>query len=259
MLGHVSAAAIDLYAAAFLAQCQATPGPGWREIAEPGLHGVLSTNGEPHVRLLVSDDQAHGLLAGLVPDVQHGGIRTFGTAARCARLVSRRLGWGSDNVTAMVSSDLSAVPSRSLPNELTLAPVRRMPEDDLGGVALTDAVAAAVNAAPSIKDPPEGLADYLRSLPSTFRLFAAVDGDGVVRATSGSGVFGDHATVIFVNTDPGWRGRGIGQAMTAHALHAARRAGARCAALDASEAGRRIYLRLGFDSAGSLTRFRSTI
>jgi ribosomal protein S18 acetylase RimI-like enzyme len=58
-----------------------------------------------------------------------------------------------------------------------------------------------------------------------------------------------------VNTDPGRRGRGIGQAMTAQALSAARRAGARFAALDASDAGRSIYLRLGFDVVGMLTRF----
>jgi ribosomal protein S18 acetylase RimI-like enzyme len=71
------------------------------------------------------------------------------------------------------------------------------------------------------------LADYLRSLPSTFSLFAAVDNDGKVRATSGCGVFGRYATVLFVNTDPGWRGRGIGQAMTAQALTAARRGGSK--------------------------------
>ncbi len=42
----------------------------------------------------------------------------------------------------------------------------------------------------------------MRSLPPEMRLFAAVDGEGVVRATSGSGAFGAPASVIFVNTDP---------------------------------------------------------
>jgi ribosomal protein S18 acetylase RimI-like enzyme len=85
-------------------------------------------------------------------------------------------------------------------------------------------------------------------------LFAAVDGEGAVRATSGWGVFGTQASVIFVNTDPDWRGRGIGQAMTAAALRAAGDRGARQASLDATDAGRSIYRRLGFESAGRATR-----
>ena len=77
-----------------------------------------------------------------------------------------------------------------------------------------------------------------------------------MRATSGSGVFDEYATVIFVtHLIPDWRGRGIGQAMTAEALRAAQRGGARQAALDASDPGRLLYLRLGFKNAGTLTRF----
>ena len=57
------------------------------------------------------------------------------------------------------------------------------------GVALTQAVAAAARADPRISDP-DGLEAYLRALPHAFRLFAAVDRAGVVRATSASGVFG---------------------------------------------------------------------
>lgn len=153
--------------------------------------------------------------------------------------------------------DLRTVPAASLPREFTFRPVQR-PDDEPGGVALHDAVAAATFAARAIEESPAVLADFLRSLPSTFRLFAAVDDGGAVRATSGFGVFGEHATVIFVNTDPGWRGRGIGQAMTANALHAARCSGASRACLDASAAGRSIYHRLGFETAGTLTRFRNS-
>jgi GNAT superfamily N-acetyltransferase len=98
-------------------------------------------------------------------------------------------------------------------------------------------------------------ADHLRSLPASFRLFAAVDEDRAVRATSASGRFGTEATVIFVNTDPEWRGRGIGQAMTAAALRSARDCGALRAGLDASAAGARIYLRLGFQAITRTTRF----
>jgi GNAT superfamily N-acetyltransferase len=99
------------------------------------------------------------------------------------------------------------------------------------------------------------LHDHLRSLPRAFGLWAAVDDDGVVRPTSGSGAFATTASVIFVNTDPKWRRRGIAQAMTTVALHAAHQAGARTAGIDASDAGRELYLRLGFENATTITRF----
>jgi GNAT superfamily N-acetyltransferase len=78
-----------------------------------------------------------------------------------------------------------------------------------------------------------------------------------VRATAGTRVAGAEATVFFVNTDPDWRRRGIGRAMTAAALHAARDLGATRAALDASDLGASIYLSLGFESAGTWTQFSS--
>src|ERR1700759_5199576 len=89
-------------------------------------------------------------------------------------------------------------------------------------------------------DVARALVEHLRSLPRAFGLWAAVDEGGGVRATSGSGAFQTTANVIFVNTDPGWRRRGIAQAMTAFALRAARQAGARCAGIDASDAGREL-------------------
>jgi ribosomal protein S18 acetylase RimI-like enzyme len=250
----VRGAPADLYAAAFLARCEAMRGRR-ATIAKAGLRGVIHDVKDPRVQLLVTDDQAHDVLGALLPDARAGMIRIFATAERCTRLVADQLRWRSDRVTAMVSSDLCTVPSLELPGDLRLRPVQRSADDERSGVALTDAVAAAMSASSAIDDPPEVFADYLRSLPPTFRLFAGVDDDGQVRATSGFGVFGRYATVIFVNTDPGWRGRGIGQAMTAQALGAARHAGARYAALDASDAGRSIYLRLGFQKAGMVTRF----
>lgn len=228
---------------------------GQATVEEIGLRGVLPGAGDPRIRLLVTDDQAHDGLAALLPDARAGMIRIFGTAARCAQLVADQLAWRCDTVTAMVCSDLRTVPALTLPSDLTLHPVQRLANIEGGGVPLADAVVAAMSAARAIEDPPEVFADFLRSLPPTFRLFAAVDSDGKVRATSGSGVFDEYATVIFVNTDPDWRGRGIGQAMTAEALRAAQRGGARQAALDASDPGRLLYLRLGFKNAGTLTRF----
>jgi len=223
-----------------------------------GLLGVLPGSEDPGIQLLVIDDRAHDELADLLPEARGGMIRILGTATRCAQLVADQLAWSSDRVTAMVCSDLHTVPSLALPSDLALRPVQRLDGDEDGGVALADAIAAAMSASSAIEDPPAVFAKYLRSLPATFRLFAAVDRLGAVRATSGSGVFGPYATVIFVNTEPDWRGRGVGQAMTAQALRAASRAGARQASLDASSAGRSIYLRLGFRKAGTVTRFMSS-
>lgn len=250
------ASAVDLYVAAFVARCDAVRGLGQPEVDGLGVCGLLAGMKDSRVRLLVTDDRAHEVLATLLSDAQAGTIRIFGGATRCAQFLASHLEWTSDTVTAMVCRELQTLPTPSLPSELTLRPVQRLAHDDPGGVVLEDAIAAAMSAAAAVGDPPEVFADHLRSLPSTFRLFAAVDRDGTVRATSGSGVFGQHATVIFVNTEPGWRGRGIGQAMTAQALRAAQRSGARQACLDASTAASSIYRRLGFETAGTLTRFR---
>ena len=76
-----------------------------------------------------------------------------------------------------------------------------------------------------------------------------------VRATSGSGVFDTYANVMFVNTHPDWRHRGIGRAMTAAALRAARDSGATQACLDATAEGKAIYASLGFEAAAEATRF----
>ena len=182
-------------------------------------------------------------------------ITVCAAASRCAKLIDGHPAWRSGTATTMVCPDLHAVPSVSLPGELTLRPVRRLAEDAHNGVPLTQAIAAAGRADPGITDP-DALADHLRALPAAFGLFAAVDGAGVVRATSGSGTFGTTASVIFVNTDPDWRGRGIARAMTATALRAAEQSGARHAGLDASDAAVPIYLRLGFQAATPLRRFR---
>lgn len=250
--------ATDIYVAAFLAWCRADLGSDWRDVDAPGVHGRLPTADEPAIRLLVTDDRAYDALAAVLRDAPVGRIAVLAAALRCAELVRRHPAWRPDTATAMVCRDLRTVPEVALPGGLTLRAVQRLPGDGPDGVPLEDAVAAAALAAPSMEVSPEVLADYLRSLPRAFRLFAAVDGDGdgAVRATSASGAFGTEATVLFVNTDPGWRGRGIGTAMTAVALRAAQDAGARRASLDSSDAGAPIYRRLGFESVGGTTRFR---
>ena len=155
----------------------------------------------------------------------------------------------------MVASELPTVPDWPLPDGLTLRPVCRVRGAGPDGVPLADAVEAAGRATGVCQAPNSGLVTYLRSLPPTARLFAAVDDDGIVRGTSGSQTFGSEAYVFFVNTDPSWQRRGVGLSMTAVALRAAARSGATRASLDASESGIGLYRRLGFTALGGLTQF----
>lgn len=247
--------ATDVYVDAFLARCDVMRGSGQSWVDEPGIHGVLPSTKDPRTRLLVTDDRAYDALSGFLPGMRGGMIKVFAAATSCAELVGRYLAWRSDAVTAMICRDLQSVPGAALPHELTLRPVRRLKDDDPKGVPLEEAVAFVKLVAPAIKDSRLAFAAYLRSLPLAFRLFAAVDHAGVVRATSGSGVFGEEADVVFVNTHPDWRRRGIGQAMTASALRAAQDCGARRACLDASDAGAGLYLRLGFEDVARTKRF----
>lgn len=203
----------------------------------------------------MTDDRAYDELAALLPGAQAGLINVFAGAARCTELLGGHSAWKSEAVRAMTCHDLQTVPPVPLPSELTFRAVRRLAEDAPDGVPLEDAIAAAMLADPTIDDSPDAFADFLRSLPPPIRLFAAVDGGGAVRATAGSGAFGAVATVIFVNTDPGWRRRGIGAAMTALALRAARDSGARQACLDATNAGLGISRRLGFETVAPATHF----
>jgi GNAT superfamily N-acetyltransferase len=251
----VGSAALDVYVATFLARCVAMGPSGQPMIDEPGIHGLLPRSGDRYTRLLVTDDRARGRLSALLGDARAGMITVCAAAARCAALLAGDPAWRAGTATAMVCRDLQTVPAAALPSGLTLRPVRRLPGDAPGGVALIQAVAVACRANPTPTDPP-ALAEHLRSLPRAFGLWAAVDEEGFVRATSGSAAFGTAASVIFVNTDPDWRRRGIARAMTSIALHAAQRAGARQAGLDASDAGRQLYLQLGFDAATLTTRFR---
>jgi len=219
------------------------------------VFGLLPSTEHPVARLLVMDDRAYDVLAVLLPNARAGMISVFAGAARCAGLVEGLDAWRPEATTALIRHELRTVPVAPLPSELRLRPVRRLPDDPADAVPLEDAAAAAILADPRIADTPEAFVSYLRSLPAATRLFAAIDGDGVVRATCGCDVFGAVARVMFVNTDPDWRGRGIGQAMTVAALRAAEEHGARHACLDATDAGLSIYQRLGFEVVTPTTRF----
>jgi GNAT superfamily N-acetyltransferase len=258
LTNQMDSAALGLYVGAFLARCRAARRSGDPILDELGLHGLLRHGDDGRVRLLVTDDRARDRLAAVLDGARAGMITVCKSAVRCAALLESDPAWRAGAATAMICRSLRAVPAPALPPDLTLRPVRRVAGDAPGGVALTDAVAAARRAAPEIRES-RALAEHLRSLPSEFALWAAVDHDGVVRATSGSAAFGAAATVIFVNTDPDWRRRGIARAMTAIALRAAEHAGAHQAGLDASRAGEALYLTLGFESATPITRFRSSV
>jgi GNAT superfamily N-acetyltransferase len=145
----------------------------------------------------------------------------------------------------MVCRDLATVPDVALPVGLTLRPVQD----------IETAARLAMRADPAIQGPLAAFADYLRGLEGVVRLLEAVDADGSVRATAGTRVVGAEATAFFVNTDPDWQRRGIGRAMSAAALRTARDLGATRACLDASPAGARIYLSLGFEDAGPWAQF----
>jgi GNAT superfamily N-acetyltransferase len=229
---------------------------GQAEVDEPGVAGLLPCKEAPFLRLLVTDDRAHELLASLLRDAGAGTVQVLAEAPRCLEVMNEHPAWTrSETATAMVCPDLRTVPVVALPRGLTLREVRRLPADAADGVPLEQAVALAMRADPRIAGPPAAFADYLRSLPRTAHLFAAVDAGGAVRATSGCNVVGPTTSVFFVNTDPEWRGQGIGYAMTSQALGAARDRGARQASLDATGAGQRIYERLGFEAVTQATRF----
>lgn len=224
-------------------------------LSGPGIEGLIAVDGASGTQLLVLDDQATEVLTAVLPSIAGGTVRVHRSAARCAELVRRVPGWRPTDVTAMVCSDLQAVPELSLPEGLTLRPVRRLPDDPADHVPLADAVEAARRADADGEVSTEALTAHLRSLPDGPRLFAAVDDEGAVCGTSGSQASSSDAYVFFVNTVPRWRRRGVGLSMTATALRAAQRLGASRACLDASGAGVPLYQRLGFTTAGAMTQF----
>lgn len=221
----------------------------------PGIHGLVPVAGQSPTELLVIDDRAVDELAVVLPLTSGGTIRVHESAVRCAALIHQDPTWVPKEATAMVCHDLASVPSPALPPGLALRPVRRTAADPPGGVPLTQAVAVAAQANGLDATATASLETYLRTLPGDPLLFAASDDDGTVRGTSGSRTFLTDAYVFFVNTDPGWRRRGVGLAMTAAGLQSAAQAGATRACLDASGPGVPLYLRLGFTAAAQITQF----
>jgi ribosomal protein S18 acetylase RimI-like enzyme len=251
----VANTAVDLYGAAFVARSSHESGGHPVPRDEPGICGVAWADKEQVIRLLVTDDRGYSRLVAEVTGARQGVVVVFDKALRCHQFLRNQSGWGADRpATAMVLRDVRALPAATVPDGLVLRPVDRLASGARDTVPLEDAVAVAFASDPDITDSPAAFAGFLSGLPSV-QLFAAVDDAGVARATSGCQVFGEYARVFFVNTEPGWRRRGIGRAMTLEALRAAASSGAHGAVLNATDDGTSVYTRLGFKPAGRLTRY----
>lgn len=252
-------AAIDLYCAAFVARQRHESDADPVAPLAPGIHGSVGADGARVIRLLVTDDRGYTRLTTEVTAAR-GEVNVFDQASRCGELLRGRSGWNADRpATAMVLRRIQDVVNVVLPDGLVLRSVNRIATETPDAVALHDAVAVAIASDPGITEPADEFARFLTGLPSSVRLFAAVDDAGVARATSGCDVFDEYARVFFVNTEPGWRHRGIGRAMTVEALRAAASAGARRAFLHATDDGASVYRRLGFEVAGRLTRYSRAV
>ena len=248
--------ALDLYCAGFVARHSRGSDGHPAPLVQPGLCAVVGAHEEGTIRLLAIDDRAYDQFTTLVRTSRQGVVNVFDTAPRCDHLMRGQPGWTAERPsTAMVWRNLRAIPAVLLPGGLVLRPVNRLASEATDAVPLNDAVEVAIASDPGITGTADEFEGFLRALPSSVQLFAAVGKGGVARATSGCDVFGDYARVFFVNTEAGWRRRGVGAAMTASALRAAASSGARTAFLDATADGASLYVRLGFETAGRITRY----
>lgn len=244
------------YVRGFRARVLAMRQDGQRLVDQPGIVAVLGTSAEAlDGRALVTGDEALAALEDHLDTLAARVVVVLREAERCHTLLAETGTYRLEPCTAMVHGDLRSIPHVDLAEGLTLRPVD-VSSSSPDEVALVAAAEAALRSDPSggPLDDLDGFVAYLRSVPNACHL-AATEADGVVRATAAAATFDHAAAVFFVNTDPAWRGRGVGTAMTAAALRAAASAGAERACLDASGLGLSIYVRLGFRAVGPATLF----
>ena len=246
--------AVATFVGGFRDRVRSSAKPGQQLIDEPGVVALLGTS--PHLldgRVLVTDDRAADVLRGRLSELCARVVNVFAGAERCAAMLAAEAGYRREPAAAMVHDRLADIDELDLPDGLTIRTVSPTASD---GVSLEAAAVAALRSDPGAAPVAElvGFVGYLRSIPNAHYL-AATDNDGEVRATAAAAVFGSTTSVYFVNTDPSWRRRGVGAAITAAALRRAARAGAERAVLDSSALGRSIYRRLGFDVASETTLF----
>jgi GNAT superfamily N-acetyltransferase len=245
----------EAYLRGFRERLRAMQQPAQEIVDEPGIFALVGSDADRmDGRALVTSDEAWGLLAARLPELFARVVLVFDEAEACRRLLSGTDRHRPTPCTAMVRDHLGSVAAPPLPAGLSRRPISLSPDED--GVPVREAAAVALRSDPTMAPATDlaGFVDYLRSVPHA-RYLAAVDHEGAVRATAAAATWGGTAAVFFVNTDPDWRGRGVGTAMTAAALRAAVADGAERACLDATTLGRSIYLRLGFEPAGAVTLF----
>jgi ribosomal protein S18 acetylase RimI-like enzyme len=249
-LAPVVEAAIEIYGDAFVARNR-------HELdSAPVLLTIPGALGMAWIRLLITDDSGYDRLVAEAAGAWRGVVMVFEQAARCQEFLRGHAGWSAGrSELAMVLRDVQTVTGTTLPDGLRLRPVDRGTSESPDAVPLKDAAAVAVASDLSITGSADEVAGFLSGLPPSVRLFAAVDEKGVARATSACHVFGEYTQIFFVNTEPTWRRRGIGQAMTLEALRSAASLGARRALLHATDDGASIYMRLGFEPVGLVTRY----
>lgn len=224
-------------------------------VDEAGMAGwATSPPRAPSGRLLVHDGADAGRLAGLLDRCAPLEVSVLGEIPACVAVLDGRPEFAAaEAATAMLLPAPGDIPLPPLDPALSARSVG----DHGPAVPLEDAAAAGRRADPALAAAFEAQAwvAHLRSIPGA-ALLAAVDRDDVVVATAGASVLGSDATVFFVSTDPAWRGRGVATAMTARALHAAAARGATLACLEASDAGRGSYARLGFRLVGTVRSWK---
>jgi predicted GNAT family acetyltransferase len=177
--------------------------------------------------------------------LMQGSILVRGDAPRVSAFLDSFGVFTQEHQTGMLGTDLARVPRASLPDPLRLTRVQLGDRTD-PSLPTAAAFAAAVEAEDG--PPPGSMLPALTRMAdrSAVDLFAAVDEDGSIQATSGATATGEAGMVFGIGTMAAWRGRGAATAMTAVAVHGAAQLGATTLLLDATDAGASIYRRLGF-------------
>jgi predicted GNAT family acetyltransferase len=160
-----------------------------------------------------------------------------------------------EHQTGMICADLAGVPRPPLPDSLRLS---RVQVGDISDPQLptTAAFAAAIEAEDGLP-PGSMLPAVLRMAARPVQLFAAVDREGSIQATSAAAASGTTGMLWGIGTMHDWRGQGVGTAMTAVAVHGAEDLEATTLLLDATEKGASIYRRLGFTAYGTTAEWHT--
>ena len=190
--GH---SAVGVYADAFGRRATFAVQSGGTLIDDRGVVGL--EQGDGRVNLLVVDDDAVAPLTRLLRLEPQGVIRVLPAALRSRALLDAQPRWATESLTAMVCRDLATVPDVPLPESVSLRCVSLDPGGADGCVDLVAAAALLVEADPAAAGAdPERMAASLRAIRPAPLLYAAVDGSGAVRATSGCRVFGPDASIF---------------------------------------------------------------